>query len=158
MPASFSLEALEIALSGSRDGFQASDFHGKCNGWANTVTIIETTKDFIFGGFTPLAWDSSGSYKLDRNEATFLFTATKTSEGRRFLLSNPALAIYCHSDYGPTFGGGHDIYVASACATNPNSYTNFGNSFTNDTGINGKEVLTGEHCFIVKEIEVFAID
>jgi hypothetical protein len=26
---------------------------------SNTLTLIETTKGFIFGGFTPLVWDST---------------------------------------------------------------------------------------------------
>ena len=38
------------------DGWKASDFHRLCDevGW--TLVIVETTKDFIFGGFTTLDW------------------------------------------------------------------------------------------------------
>jgi hypothetical protein len=41
------------------DGYDASAFHSKCDKRSNTLTIIEITKGYIFGGFTPLAWDSS---------------------------------------------------------------------------------------------------
>jgi hypothetical protein len=49
----------------SRDGFGSSNFHSKSDGVPNTITIILMTGGFIFGGFTPIAWDSSGNYKED---------------------------------------------------------------------------------------------
>ena len=38
------------------DGWKAEDFHRCCDkkGW--TLTIVETTKDYIFGGFTTAEW------------------------------------------------------------------------------------------------------
>jgi hypothetical protein len=53
-----------LLYRGSRDGFGCSDFHSKCDGHSNTVTVILTTKGFIFGGFTPIAWDSALHGKL----------------------------------------------------------------------------------------------
>jgi hypothetical protein len=44
---------------GGRDGFGARDFHSRCDGHANTLTLIEDTNGNIFGGFTPLEWESS---------------------------------------------------------------------------------------------------
>jgi hypothetical protein len=42
-----------LMYRGSRDGFMAANFHGRCDGRPNTLTIIETTKGYIFGGYTP---------------------------------------------------------------------------------------------------------
>jgi hypothetical protein len=39
------------------DGFFAKNFHTKCDGNANTLTIIKTTNNYIFGGYTTVAWD-----------------------------------------------------------------------------------------------------
>jgi hypothetical protein len=50
-----------LLYRGSRDGFRSSNVHSKCDSHPNTVTVILTTKGFIFGGFTPIAWDSSNS-------------------------------------------------------------------------------------------------
>jgi hypothetical protein len=36
---------------GSRDGFGAQDFHGRCDGRANTLMLILDTNQNIFGGF-----------------------------------------------------------------------------------------------------------
>jgi hypothetical protein len=44
-----------FCIPGTADGFSSSTFYSKCDGQLNTVTIIETTKQFIFGGFTPIA-------------------------------------------------------------------------------------------------------
>jgi hypothetical protein len=54
-----------LLYRGSRDGFRGSNFHSKCDGQLNAVTVILTTKGFIFGGFTPIGWDSSHSNKAD---------------------------------------------------------------------------------------------
>jgi hypothetical protein len=43
---------------GSRDGFRADDFHCRCDGHAPTLTLIQDTARNIFGGFTPVEWES----------------------------------------------------------------------------------------------------
>lgn len=71
-------------------------------------------------------------------------------------------SIYDDSGYGPTFGGGHDFYIANASNTNQSSYSNLGHSYLEPTG-NGysstqaKNYLAGSYNFQVKEIEVFGI-
>jgi hypothetical protein len=63
----FCASAWTLLYRGSRDGFAASNFHGKCDGHSNTISLIETTNGYIFGGFTPVAWESptSWTYKLE---------------------------------------------------------------------------------------------
>jgi hypothetical protein len=56
---------------GSRDGFGVRDFHSRCDGHANTLTLIVTAASeedvggFVFGGFTPVPWDSKSGWKSD---------------------------------------------------------------------------------------------
>jgi hypothetical protein len=113
----------------------------------------------MFGGFTPISWDSSNSWKADNSEQSFVFTIKNAlnSDARSFPLVNSSRAIYCYSGYGPTFGSGYAIYVADGCNENTSSYTNLGSGYRNDTGLNDTEVFTGEYNFQVKEIEVFTI-
>jgi hypothetical protein len=156
----FANKVWKLLYRGSRDGFGTSKFHGKCDGQSNTLTLIETTKGFVFGGFTPLVWDSTtNNFKSDSSQKSFLFTLKNAVniQPRTFKLSNGSNAIYCQSDYGPTFGGGYEIYVADNCNANTSNYTKFGNAYMNDTGIAGMAVFTGEQYFTVKEIEVFSI-
>jgi hypothetical protein len=149
-----------LQYRGTRDGFRSSNFHTKCDGRVNTITLIETTKGYIFGGFAKIAWDSSNSYKRDDSRESFLFTIRNPHNlsAQKFALSDPSYAIYCYSSCGPSFGATNDIYVADSSNANTNSYSNLGVRYVNDTGINGTQVFTGERNFTVKEIEVFTIE
>jgi hypothetical protein len=52
----------ELKYRASRDGFKSTDFHTKCNGIANTFTVIKTTSGNIFSGFTEKAWNSNNQW------------------------------------------------------------------------------------------------
>jgi hypothetical protein len=123
--------------------------------------LIETTKGFIFGGFTPIDWESSanGIRKPDSSGKSFLFSLKnpRNSEPRKFMLINGKNAIYCSSSSGPCFAGNCDMFVQDNCNTATNNWADLGGSYVNDTGIDGKLVFTGEYNFTVKEIEVFTI-
>jgi hypothetical protein len=69
-------------------------------------------------------------------------------------------AIRCYSKYGPSFGGSEnsDIHVSSNCNANTISHTDrFGDTYVNDTGLNGKTFFVDLDGVKVKEIEVFEI-
>jgi hypothetical protein len=84
----FRTSRIEMLYRGTRDGFGSADFHGKCDGHGNTITLIRTTKDFIFGGYTPLSWDSSNAYKTDSSHQSFVFTISNPHQigSRKFRL------------------------------------------------------------------------
>jgi hypothetical protein len=158
---SFERKTWRLLYRGTRDGFGSLNFHSKCDQQSNTLTIILTTTGYIFGGLTPIAWDTppSGSYRADNTGKSFLFSLKnpRNTEPKIFPLSKPDAAIYCGSSYGPIFGNGWDIYVGNNCDQGANSGTALGRSYTNDTGIVGNEVLAGQSTFQVKDIEVFTI-
>jgi hypothetical protein len=121
--------------------------------------VILDTKGNIFGGFTPVEWESGEyDFKADDSKKSFLFTLKNPHNipARRFALKaeKKHWAIVCCSDEGPYFG---DIAVYDDCNTNTNSYTSLGRSYTNDTGLDGLVVFTRSSKFPVKEIEVFEI-
>jgi hypothetical protein len=149
----------KLLYRGSTDGFGASNFHSKCDGHSNTLTVILSTTGCIFGGFTPVAWEPSGGSRSDSTKQSFLFLIKdwRNSSARVFPILNASWAIYCSSSYGPIFGSNFDIYVSDSCNQNASSHTNLGGGYTNDTGIAGNQVFTGGPSFTVKEIEVFSI-
>ena len=67
-------------------------------------------------------------------------------------------AIYCKGDYGPTFGGGHDLKIASQQNQYALCSVNLNNSYQCPTGQNKETFLTGNRFFLVNEIEVFGLD
>ncbi len=145
---------------GSRDGFDALTFHRLCDGQANTVTVIKNTNGFIFGGYTSIPWSSSGGYKTD--STAFLFSLTNPSNTPLKLKVKPGQnAVSHYSLFGPTFGGGHDLYVSSLSNTNRNSFMNFSSyEFPNVlSGNEGGEFIVGgsDNGFQIVEIEVFQV-
>jgi hypothetical protein len=167
--AEFFGKRFKLLWRGSRDGFSASAFHGRCDGHANTVTVILDTEGNIFGGFTPLEWESwahNGEWedldnccKSDESEKSFLFTLKNPHNiaARKFRLQSHKKdeAILCDGQYGPFFSG---ICIHNNCnKTTQNFCGSFGITYTNDTGMDGSKVLTGSEYFTVKEIEVFEI-
>jgi hypothetical protein len=169
----FSGKRFSLLWRGGRDGFGGRDFHGRCDGHANTLTLIEDTNGNIFGGFTPVEWESrvwnrkngneDNGWKADETLKSFIFTLKNPHNvpARTFALNaeRKDQAIYCASNFGPSFGG---VVVVNDCNANTRNYTQyFGISYTNDTGLGGKSpnctFFTGSKNFQVKEIEVFEI-
>jgi hypothetical protein len=63
--AKFWRKRFELLWWRNRDGFTAAAFHKQCDGHSNTLTVILDLDGNIFGGFTPVKWDSKRSYKAD---------------------------------------------------------------------------------------------
>jgi hypothetical protein len=164
LPATFSeLNGKKFTLlyRGTRDGFSAARFHARCDRKPNTVTIVKTDKGDVFGGYTPLPWDSVSGFKSDPGLESFVFTL-ENQHGypqQRFRLkeAQKGKAICCRGSAGPIFGG-YDIYIADRCAEDEVSYSNWlGYSYQNDTNILGTDFLAGKKTFKVAEIEVFSV-
>jgi hypothetical protein len=94
-----------LLYRGTRDGFVGSTFHAKCDGHSNTLTLILTTKGFIFGGFTSISWESKNEYKADNTQQSFVFSLQNAQniEPKSFSLVKSTHAIYSYPSYGPTF-------------------------------------------------------
>ena len=92
----------ELLFRKSRDGSKTEIFHNKCDNKGNTITIIETTKWYIFGGYTELQWDKSEIFKKDNS--TFIFSLNNK---KKYLPRNNNDSIYCSPNYGPVFGCGN---------------------------------------------------
>lgn len=65
-----------------------------------------------------------------------------------------ANAIYRNNSYGPSFGGGHDLYIASECTSNANSSCN--KSTYNTGNINLLGSIDARN-FQVSKYEVFKV-
>jgi hypothetical protein len=142
--AEFRWKRFSLLWRSGRDGFRASQFRFRCDGHANTRTVILDTKGNIFDGYTPVAWESSShwKYKGDESQKSFLFTLknSQSMAARRFALKaeDKHQAIGCISECGPYF---YDIAVSNNPTTDTNSATyGFGNFYTNHTGLDWTEI------------------
>ena len=163
----------------TRDGMEGNYFHNKCDNQGPTISLFKNEKGYIFGGYASTDWTSSNSFKSASDSFIFSLTNIHGTEPTKFPNSNTSYSIYDVSNYGPTFGSGHDIciYKNDTYANFPNSptfggghdikiykndtYANFPNSYQ-DILSKGKSIFTGDSDnnnknFKLKEIEVFKV-
>ena len=150
-----------LLYKGTSHGFSSSSFHIHCDNQGPTITFIKTTLGWIFGGYTPIQWCSKQDFSY--HPSTFLFSL-ENPEGTPIKLTNDGPnasnrhSIFDHSSFGPTFGGGHDLYN---CNSNTISYSNLGHSFRGPPyqygSTQAKKFLSGNYNFQVSEIEVWKI-
>ena len=137
-----------LLFRASENKYKASNFHSKCDGYNNTLTLVKTKNGKIFGGFTDAQWDQSSNYKSGSNG--FIFSL---DNNEIYYNQNSSYNIYGHSSNGPYFGSG-DFYISDNCRTNK-SGESMGNSYEN----NGEQYpLTGYSNFLVEDYEVYQLE
>jgi hypothetical protein len=157
----FQGKEFELLWRGSNNGFAASDFHFLCDGHANTLTVIQDTNGNIFGGFTPIPWESDGYFKRDDTLKSFIFILKRKNQTsvKRFPLNVEMSdsAIFCTASRGPAFGN-EDLVVFDHC--NKNAYStvaNFGEVYYYEDEDDLEFSLIGSPFFTINEIEVFEV-
>lgn len=149
-----------LLYRGSRDGFNANDFHNLCNSEGKTLTLIRNENGHIFGGFASISWESPSSCRYRQAPGSFIFTLTNMHgiQPTKFSLKDESdgNAIHHDKNWGPAFGSGYDFYVGvnkDSCSSSfPQSY--------NDTTGKGSSIFssnTSSGSFKTQEIEVFSI-
>ena len=160
---------LHLLYRGSRDGFEASTFHEKCDNQGSTLTLVQSTKDNIFGGYAVTAWCSAE--ESQRNDGGWLFSLKNpsgTAPVQIFVTNQPEEALFDSIDYGPSFGGADsysDLCIADNCNVDGvesnteldrGSYNLLGAS-QDFQGDNRPCLFEGETTFTVREIEVYQV-
>lgn len=147
----FKNRKFKLIFKGTKDGMNATKFHELCNNKGPTVCLMKSGHGKIFGGFMPEAWTSRNNYV--NNRKIWLFSITNKA---KYELQNPdsqsQYAGYDYYTYGPTFGGGHDLYVSSDFTSNSNYSSKSSYSFSDNTS------FTGGYNFTLTELEVFSLD
>jgi hypothetical protein len=151
----------ELKYRASRDGFKGTDFHAKCDGVPNTLSVIKSTHGNIFGGLTEKPWTSH--YCVVSDPKAYIFSLIN-QENKPFksVCSNRG-AIRCRQNFGPTFGDEDadkkDIWITSESNSNEDSSSNFGSRFEHPDYVKGTKrantILAGSNKFRTLEIEVF---
>ena len=131
------VKEVKLLYRASRDG-DSTQFHNKCNGVINTVTFVKAKNGRKFGGFASKGWHSSNQYIIDDKAFVFSYYNYEC-----YYYNTGNNSIYGSSSYGPLWGGGHDLYLASGCRSNNSSTTNqsasynyYGKTFTLSGGSN----------------------
>ena len=168
------LTNISLLYRGSRDGFKSSDFHKLCDNQGETLVIIKSTDNYIFGGYTSISWNSTkwnGKCGSDNNARRkgngleFIFTLKNPHNipPSKFNIQKSWLdhSICCDINLGPIFGC-NDIRIENNCNIKSNSFGYYdfkpGEYCFDDTTGKKRMLFTGSSTYKVEEIEVFKIE
>jgi hypothetical protein len=144
----------ELLYRKTRDGSTPKDFHNKCDNKGITLSIIETTKGYKFGGYTELSWNQLSGNPYDKSAFIFSFN-NKEKYGQR-KHSSPLIGqrtISCCSNSGPGFGNNWpEIMIVNDLNKGYSSNHEY-NLF-----VQGAVLTNGEKNWDIKEIEVYKIE
>ena len=146
-----------LIFKATRDGFRGVDFHRFCDRRTQTVVAIRSKAGYVFGGYARAVWNSSFIYTNDPSAFIFTLVNPNSIPPTRYLIKRGSeqYALYNNPNYGPTFGGGHDIYVPDI-SNEATGYTNFPISYIDSTG-RGALTFNGNLSFETNDIEVYQI-
>ena len=137
----------------SENGSKSEDFHKYCDNKGPTLILIKTTKNKIFGGFTPLNWSQKNDYEIGMNNQTFIFSLNLKKKYN--MIQKDGYAIYCSKARGPEFGN-CDFRLNE----NMKKGKTYANESTNFLSGNNLELTGGKgECeeFEINEFEIFKV-
>ncbi len=144
----------KLLFKANRDGFAAQEFKLRCNGIKNTLTIAKTNHGKLFGGFTPLVWETPSepiSYSNDPNEKTFIFSC---DFNEKYSLKTNQYAICNTQNQGPIFGEKSDFEIVDKCNLSSNNNCNLGYSYKCHRTY---EEFLGDKHYLIEDYEVYEI-
>ena len=113
---------------------------------------MRSTTGHTFGAYASAPWHRGSSYINAAGCFLFLVENPHGDAPTCFECKTNGNAMYGHSNNGPLFGGGHDIYISSDGSS---SYTAFPHSYTDTLG-RGNATFTGALNFTAEDYEVWA--
>ena len=145
----------ELIFKMSINGNSAYDFHEHCDDVGPTLILIKTTKDKIFGGFTPLNWkeENEKGVKYDESNETFIFSLNLMKKYDMIDFKNKE-AIKCWNKMGPIFSNDFGLFEnLKKGESYANVYSNF--LFKNKLELTGGKGKSKK--FETKELEVYRV-
>ncbi|XP_052788174.1 interferon-induced protein 44-like isoform X2 [Mya arenaria] len=133
-----------LLYSITRDGCDATTFHQKCDAQGPTVTVLYNPQGSVYGGYAGESWKQSGNYTDDKDAFLYQLKFSGTDRKTKFPVVSSGHGLCCKVAYGPTFGGGHNLYTFSNTVTLSNGVfplngcVRFGDSCYQMTGVSSK--------------------
>ena len=133
----------------TRDGGTGKNFHSHCDNKGPTLTLINSTNGYIFGGFISISWEGPKNWTYKSNDdSAFIFSIDNKI---KYPIQNKSCVIYNQINYGPDFGS-NDIYLCENFLNNNENHCNCSNYYNASP-----EKLSGGTTFQVKELEVYSV-
>jgi hypothetical protein len=141
------------------DGSTSQDWHAHVDNRGRTFSVIEVfngAERRIIGGYNKFSWHSGNDYTRSELRENFLFNLTGNM---RYQKNNHSVhQAYNSSTYGPTFGGGHDLYINQGLA---GGYANLGYGYGDSSRIGQTsyraELAGSYNTWTVGKLETFTL-
>jgi hypothetical protein len=91
--------SLRLLYRATRDSFFMSVFHTLCDNRIQTVSIIRSHMNSVFGGYTAQTWNGNG-YKTDTTAFLFSLRRRGVTNSERFNVTSSSWAIYAQTSFG----------------------------------------------------------
>ena len=150
---------MNLFYRNTRDGGSANDYHSKCDGHKNLLTIVKTENGKRFGGFSSLELKSSGGKQKD--DTAFIFSLDKK---QNYYIKKGKDAVY-FLDKGPVFGNDYSEgseftinYASLNCFKEESCCDDTGNHCCYDYEEGSQNILAGKFKFKVLDYEVFELE
>ena len=155
-------KTFDLLYSITRDGCNSTVFHQKCDNQGPTVTVLYNPQGSVYGGYTGINWDQSGTWGDDSTAFLFQLQYNGSTTINKFPCKNSTCAMYRDSSYGPAFGGGHDFHTFTGTVNNSGGYYTLNGSgmaglgtYYNNQGITANQINNGT--MNVTELEVYQV-
>ena len=114
--------------------------------------MVRSTTGKTYGGYADMSWQSNCGYR--NSNGGWLYSLNYNT--KHTLYRYPQYAYYMCNHYGPTWGGGHDLYINSSMTY---SHTNLGHTYQCQWGYgssNCRNYFAGQYSGnIVQNVEVY---
>lgn len=147
----------KLLYRASTDGWEGTDFHAKCDNRGATLTVIKSSKGYMFGGYLESSWNSNDERISSSKSFVFSLQCHSGLVPTKFDVRNTQrnYSAYGRASCGPVFGWS-DIVICNNANENSDSYFN-GNNYTYPYDVNPQTFRTGDEKFKVSEVEVFRV-
>jgi hypothetical protein len=96
----------------AESSYSSSTMHVACSGKGANLVVYKSTTGRIFGGYTTLGFSRNGGYRSDAKAFLYRYFNGKVETIQS---KGDSYTTYSTDGYGPTFGGGHDLYIPNSC-------------------------------------------
>jgi hypothetical protein len=146
----------QLVYKATKNGFNIYSCHRCCDNQGPTLTVILSSKGYLFGGYTAVNWDIQSEWMVDKT--AFLFTLinphnipptkyTINPKGKNAILSGFGT--------GPVFGE-WDICIVLEDDDNDTSFSHFPSNYIDSTG-RGNLTFTGLMNFSITDLEIYRL-
>ena len=151
----------KLIYQATRNGFLTSDFHAKCDGILNTLTVVKTSESYVFGGFTSRDWSTNKNEKSNFRSDSNAFIFSLVNPFNVPLKMNIDVSDVAIRSDESSINFGYEIVI------NDNSEKVISYAWMNSLGSyrlpyflndTGSLLIGGESSFLVYEIEVYSLN